>query len=153
MAHAQDAPTFRSSVNYRDHRAALDWLEKAFGFEINFVVIDNNDEIVHAEMRFGNGLISVAQEWSDIARSPKSCDGRNTQQIHVQLESGIEAHCERSRAAGAIITQELADQFYGDRTYRCLDPEGHLWTFGQTLKELSFAQMEKASGLKLREKL
>jgi uncharacterized glyoxalase superfamily protein PhnB len=109
--------------------------------------------IVHAEMRFGNGLISIAQEWSEITRSPKSCGGKNTQQVHVQLESGIDAHCERARAAGGVVIQEPEDQFYGDRTYRCLDPEGHLWTFGQTVKALSLPEMERASGLKIKEHL
>jgi uncharacterized glyoxalase superfamily protein PhnB len=62
-------------------------------------------------------------------------------------------HCERARAAGAKIVQEPADQFYGDRTYRCLDPEGHLWTFSQRLQEKMMTEMERASGLTLREKL
>lgn len=36
-----------------------------------------------------------------------------------------------AQAGGAVIEQELQDQFYGDRTYRAKDPEGHVWTFGR----------------------
>jgi uncharacterized glyoxalase superfamily protein PhnB len=97
--------------------------------------------------------VTVAREWSDITRSPKSAGGKNTQQIHVQLQDDIDAHCARARAAGATIVAEPSDQFYGDRTYRALDPEGHLWTFGQRVKVLTLGEMEKASGLKLRETL
>lgn len=154
MAGATPTPSFSSAIIYQNNRAALDWLEKAFGFEVLFVVVDENEKIGHAEMKFGNGLIYIGNEWSEATRSPKSVGGKNTQFVHVHLESGIDAHCERARKAGATITQEPSDQFYGDRTYRCLDHEGHLWTFGQTIKTLTFEEMEKATGntLKLREK-
>jgi uncharacterized glyoxalase superfamily protein PhnB len=69
--------------------------------------------------------------------------------IHVHLADGIDAHCDRAKAAGASILQEPADQFYGDRSYRARDPEGHVWTFGQTVKRVSREEAEQASGLKI----
>ena len=147
------SPVFQPSVNYQDDRAALDWLQKAFGFEPSLIVADDSGKIVHAEMKFGDGRLTIAREWSDITRSPKSVGGKNTQQVHVQLQGDIDAHCARARAAGATIVAEPSDQFYGDRTYRALDLEGHLWTFGQEVKVMTLGEMEKASGLKLRETL
>jgi hypothetical protein len=44
---------------------------------------------------------------------------------------------------------EPETQFYGDRTYRCRDPEGHFWTVGQTVKEVSREEAEKITGLKI----
>lgn len=155
MTSQDSTPTFRSAVVYRDDRAALDWLEKAFGFEISFVVTDKEGNLGHAEMKFGNGLIMISREWSNETRSPKNANGKNTQFLHVHLASGLDAHCERARKAGAVIVQEPSDQFYGDRTYRCFDHEGHLWTFGQTVQTLTFDEMEKNSGgqFKLRHSL
>jgi uncharacterized glyoxalase superfamily protein PhnB len=147
------ASVFWPSVNYQDDRAALEWLAKAFGFETSLVVTDDAGKIVHAEMKFEGAPIMIAREWSDITRSPKSLGGKNTQQVHVQLTGDIDAHCARAKAAGATIVQEPSDQFYGDRSYRALDPEGHLWTFGQTVKVVSLAEMEQATGLKVRETL
>jgi uncharacterized glyoxalase superfamily protein PhnB len=142
--------TFSSSVVYKDHRKALAWLEAAFAFEVSMVVTDDKGEIAHAEMRFGDGSINVAQEWSDITKSPSAVGGHNTQQVNVRIDADIDAHCERARKAGARIVQEPGDQFYGDRTYRCQDPEGHVWNFRQAVKAVSIAEMEKASGLKIR---
>jgi uncharacterized glyoxalase superfamily protein PhnB len=65
------------------------------------------------------------------------------------LSDGLDAHCERARAAGARITQEPAEQFYGSRVYRALDPEGHVWNFDQKIEDMSTADMEKASGLSI----
>ena len=61
----------------------------------------------------------------------------------------MDAHCGRARAAGATILAEPSDQFYGDRTYRAVDLEGHVWSFGQTVRQVSREQAEAASGLKI----
>ena len=146
-------PTFRSAIVYKDDRAAIEWLQKAFGFEVSLIVSDDAGKIQHAEMKYRGGLLMVAREWADFTRSPLALGGSNTQFLHVHIDADIDGHCARARAAGAVILQEPSDQFYGDRTYRAKDPEGHVWTFGQTVAALSFDQMEKASGLKLRETL
>lgn len=142
--------TLTSALCYRDPKRALDWLERAFGFELAMLVTDEKGEIGHSEMRFGNGLIMIGQEWSADHKSPASIDGKNTQTVHVHLERDIDGHCARARKAGAVILQEPADQFYGDRTYRARDPEGHIWTFGQTVRRLSPEEMSDGSGFTVR---
>ena len=142
-------PSFGSAVFYRDPRAALDWLEEAFGFERSMVITDKDDRLAHSEMKFGDGYLMVGSEWADFVASPASVGGKNTQSIHVQLRDGIDSHCERARAAGAAILMEPADQFYGDRTYRARDPEGHVWTFAQTVRHVTREEAERASGLKI----
>jgi uncharacterized glyoxalase superfamily protein PhnB len=146
-------PSLSTGVIYRDPKAALKWLEEAFGFEPVMVVINEDGEIGHSEMRFGDGLIYVGREWDETHRSPASVSGKNTQSLNVHLESGIDEHCERARAAGAVIIREPVDQFYGDRNYMAVDPEGHIWSFSQTLTEMSFAEMAKAGGREIRERL
>ena len=113
------------------------------------VITDDDGNISHSELSLGNGCIMVGGEWAENIKSPASVDGAfNTQTIHVQLTEDIDAHCAHARSVGAEILMEPEDQFYGDRTYRCKDPEGHMWTFGQTLRIVSTEDMAKASGLK-----
>ena len=139
---------FTSAVCYRDAKAALDWLERAFGFEPAMIISDQEGNLAHSEMRLGDGLIMIGNEWDAATRSPASLDGRTTQTVHVHLADDIDGHCARARAAGAVILQEPETQFYGDRTYRARDPEGHIWTFGQTVETLTPEQWDRASGLK-----
>ena len=141
--------TFGSALYYRDPFAALDWLEKAFGFTRSMVITDREGKLAHSEMRFGDGYIMVGQQWTEQTVSPALVGGKNTQSVHVQLKEGIDAHCERARAAGAVIVRELEDQFYGDRVYASRDPEGHVWSFGQTVRTVSREEAEQASGLKI----
>ncbi len=142
-------PSLGARIYYRDPWAALDWLEKAFGFERSMVITDKDGHLAHAEMRFGDGYVMVGSEWADFVASPASVGGKNTQSIHVQLQDRIGDHCERARTAGAEILMAPADQFYGDRTYRARDPEGHVWTFAQTVRYVSREDAEQASGLKI----
>src|ERR1700677_3213444 len=124
-------PSFIPSVVYQDNRAALKWLEQAFGFEPSEILTDADGKIVHAEMTYGDGVVMIGSEWADWTRSPAALGGKNTQRIHVRVARGIDEHCARARQAGARIVMEPADQFYGDRTYIAADLEGHHWSFAQ----------------------
>ena len=140
---------FRSALFYQDPKAALAWLEKAFGFELVMLLEDANGSVAHSQMEFGDSYVMIGQEWSADHRSPKSVGGKNTQTVHIQLDTDIDAHFERAKAAGAVIDAEPTTQFYGDRTYRCRDPEGHIWTVSQTVASVSREEAEAASGLKI----
>ena len=145
-----DTPVFTSAITYRDPKAALDWLERAFGFEITMAIEGPPDapEMCHYEMSCaGRGRVMVGAEWNDRMRSPASVGGANTQTVHVQLADGIDDHAERARAAGAEILAEPADEFYGDRCYQALDLEGHRWVFGQTVRTVTRAEAEAAIGM------
>lgn len=146
MSTIDKRPTFGSAICYDDRKAALDWLENAFGFERSMVIVDAEGNIAHAEMAFGDGYIMIASKWADFLESPTGVGGKNTQFLHVHVEADIDAHCERARAGGAEILMEPQDQFYGDRTYRARDLGGHVWTFGQRIQTLTPAEWDAASG-------
>lgn len=138
-----------SAVVYRDPKAALKFLEAAFGLELFMLIEDDAGNLVHSEMRLGDSAIMVGYEWSDEYKSPASIGGKTTQSVHIQIETDVDAHCERVRAAGFDILMEPADQFYGARTYRCRDPEGHIWTVAQDVRQVSREEAEAATGLKI----
>jgi len=144
-----------SAVCYVDPKRAFRWLEQAFGFEPLMVLLDENENIAHSEMTYGDSVVMVGNEWSDDHRSPQSLAGKNTQTVHVQLARGddIDGHCERARGAGAEIMQEPSTQFYGDRTYRARDPEGHIWTFAVTVKETTPDDWQRETGLRTQTRL
>jgi uncharacterized glyoxalase superfamily protein PhnB len=147
-----ETPVFTAAVTYRDPKAALDWLADAFGFEVTMAIDGPDDapEMCHYEMAVeGRGRIMIGAEWAGWTRSPASVGGANTQTTHVDLTGDLDAHCERARAAGATIAAEPEDQFYGDRTYRAVDPEGHAWTFSAHVRDVSRAEAEAALGQRI----
>jgi len=100
-------------------------------------------------MRFGDAYIVVDREWTDFVVSPLSTGGRNTQMVYLRVADGLDVHFARARDAGATILQPPQDQFYGERTYRAADPEGHVWTFSQAIRIVPREEAEKLSGMRI----
>src|SRR5262245_42901486 len=144
-----------SALSYQDPKAAYRWLEAAFGLEPLFVILDAEGNLGHSEMAYGTSVVMVGSEWDAEHKSPKSLDGKNTQTVHVQLAEGedIEAHCARARKAGAEILREPVMQFYGDLTYRAKDLEGHVWSFGVTVRKMKPEEWAKAGGVITKKRL
>ncbi|MES2724333.1 MAG: VOC family protein [Pseudomonadota bacterium] len=138
-----------SALFYQDPKAAIDWLQKAFGFELTMLLEDADGGVAHSQLSFGDSMVMVGTEWTEDHKSPRSIGGKNTQTVSIQIDDDIDAHCARARAAGAEIHAEPETQFYGDRTYRCRDPEGHIWNVSQTVQVVSREEAEAASGLKI----
>jgi uncharacterized glyoxalase superfamily protein PhnB len=114
------------SLRYRDAPAAIDWLERAFGFERHEVHEGPDGTVAHAELRWGDGMIMLGSERGD--DDPYGSHAGQSW-LYVVVEDA-DAHFERAKAAGAEIVRELTDQDYGSRDYSARDPEGNLWSFG-----------------------
>jgi uncharacterized glyoxalase superfamily protein PhnB len=119
-----NAPAVIPSLRYRDAMAAIDWLERAFGFERVMVVEGDDGTVAHAELLHDDGMIMLGTEREDMF-GPHV--GRGWAYVIVD---DADAHYERAKAAGAEIVRELEDQPYGSRDYSARDPEGNLWSFG-----------------------
>ena len=137
-------PRISSALYCRDPAKQITWLCEALGFELRLKVEGEDGRIEHSELSFGpDGLIMVGQEKTDTARfgtaflSPLSAQG-NTQHLMLFVDD-VDAHCERARQNGARIVAEPAlhdygDDYWADRSYGCLDPEGHMWWVTQRIR-------------------
>jgi uncharacterized glyoxalase superfamily protein PhnB len=117
-------PSVIPSLRYKDARRAVEWLQEAFGFEPHVVVDGEGDEIAHAELTYGDGMVMLGTQRDD---SYGSHVGQGW--LYVVVEDA-DAHYARAKAAGAEIVRELEDQDYGSRDYSARDFEGNLWSFG-----------------------
>ena len=122
-------PQIIPQLPYQDVLAAIDFLERAFGFSERRDARIEYPGGVHAEMEIGEGLIMLGGPGGHGAFPPKG-EGNPSSLIMVYVDD-VDAHFERARGAGATIVAELADKFFGDRVYEALDREGHRWSFHQ----------------------
>ena len=120
------------ALQYRDAKAAIAFLCKAFGFEKNAVYEETDGSIAHAQLTLGNGMIMLGSvkdsEYSKLLVRPADAGGV-TMSVYIVVDD-TDAHFARARAAGVAIIREPVTQDYGGRDYTCKDPEGHVWTFG-----------------------
>jgi PhnB protein len=135
MSEARAYPTVTPYLLYEDVDAALRWLSDAFGFEERLRFQPDDGPVNHAEVVVeGFGVVMLGHPGPDY-RSPRS-SGERSALVHVVV-GDVDAHFRRARDAGAEILQEPADQEYGDRRYDALDPEGHMWSFAQRVREVA----------------
>ena len=120
------------ALRYNDARAAIAFLEKAFGFRSRLIVPGEGEDVVHAQLTVGDAMIMLGTHREDEFGRNMAVPGpggRNTQTIYLITEDP-DAHYAGAREAGAVIVQELKDADHGGRGYTCRDQEGHLWSFG-----------------------
>ncbi|MEZ6243003.1 MAG: VOC family protein [Phycisphaerales bacterium] len=125
--------TIIPGMRYRDAHAAIDWLERVFGFRRHLVVPGENNTIVHAQLAYGEGMVMLSSitdsPASSIMAQPDEVGGRETQSPYI-LVSDADAVYARAKAAGAKIVIEIKSPEYGGRAFSCADPEGHVWHVG-----------------------
>jgi uncharacterized glyoxalase superfamily protein PhnB len=54
-----DQPNIFPAMRYRDGKAAMEWLKRAFGFEPGFVADAPGGGVAHAELSLGPGVIML----------------------------------------------------------------------------------------------
>jgi len=113
---------------YPDVRAAVAWLEAAFGFEERVRIGDAH----RAQMRVGtDGAIVVADVRRDQVAPAR---GVVTQLIKVRVPD-VDAAFARSREHGARVVDELQTYEYGERSGVVEDLAGHRWELTQTVRD------------------
>jgi uncharacterized glyoxalase superfamily protein PhnB len=127
-------PQITPYLLYEDVDAAVDWLTATFGFTEQMRMKGPEGKANHAELKLGEGVVMMGNPGPDY-QNPKH-RGAATHLVYVYVDD-IDKHHEVARAKGAVIVRELADQFYGDRSYGAEDPEGHQWTFAQHVRDVA----------------
>jgi uncharacterized glyoxalase superfamily protein PhnB len=114
---------------YPDVRAAVAWLEAAFGFEERVRIGDAH----RAQMRVG---VDAAIVVADVGRDRVVPDGGGmTHLIKVRVpdvDSAFARACER----GARVVEDVTTFEYGERSGVVEDIGGHRWELTQTVRDV-----------------
>jgi len=110
----------------KDSAVAIEFYKKAFGATELLRMPMPDGRIGHAEIKIGRAIIMMADEYPEIQfLSPKSLGG-SAVMIHLYVDD-VDALAIQAVAAGAELSRPVADQEYGDRNCRIVDPFGHAW--------------------------
>ena len=113
-------------LKYDDAHAAIDFLERAFGFKRLQVHENDDGKVVHGELRAGDAIVALS---STGAGDPVYEQGAH-QSVVYAVADDVDQLFERAREAGAEVIMEPTDQDYGSRDFSVRDPEGNVWAFG-----------------------
>jgi uncharacterized glyoxalase superfamily protein PhnB len=114
---------------YPDVRAAVAWLESAFGFEERVRV----GEAHRAQLRVGaDGAVIVADVRGD---QVAPTGGTATHIVKVRVPD-VDAAFARAIRAGARVLEEPRTHPYGERSCMLEDMNGHHWELTQTVRDV-----------------
>jgi uncharacterized glyoxalase superfamily protein PhnB len=125
------AATLHAYLAYRDAPAAIDWLERAFGFATTLRFPDEDGGVMHAELRLGDAAIVLFSDHDGYERPPRKGDTVGWGlYLTMGAPAGVDAVFERATAAGATAIWKTEMSEWGNYRCRFADPEGYEWTFG-----------------------
>jgi uncharacterized glyoxalase superfamily protein PhnB len=127
MSDMTPTPQVWPTLRARDARGLIRFLVEVVGFE-DTVVYGEGERVDHAQLNWplGGGLMlgSVRDDPDDKWSLTPGSFGAYV------VTDDPDALCERIRAGGGEITDDLHDTDYGSRDFSIRDPEGNRWSFG-----------------------
>ena len=85
-------------------------------------------------LRIGNHRAQLSIRQGSVIVT-KQGGNRSASALLVRMND-IDNHYEHAKQAGARIISPPADYPYGERQYTAEDPDGHRWTFSQTIADI-----------------
>ncbi len=135
--------TLTPSITVRDAASAIEFYKKAFGAVEKGVMKGPDGKVMHAELRIGDSLIMLADEFPQFGSlSPQSIGGSGSG-LHIYVED-VDSAFDRAIGAGGAVEMPVADMFWGDRFGKLVDPFGHKWSIATHTRDMSMEEIEKA---------
>jgi PhnB protein len=136
--------TLTPYMTVRDAARAIEFYKKAFGaVERGGVMKGPDGKVMHAELRIGDSIIMLADEFPEFGGlSPQSTGGAGMG-LHIYVDD-VDSAFERAIGAGGTVEMPVADMFWGDRYGKLVDPFGHKWSIATHTRDVSMKEMEEA---------
>lgn len=129
-------------LRVRGAAKAIEFYQQAFGAVEDFRLSEPGGRIGHCELKFGDATVMVSDEYPEYGiKGPESFGGSGTS-IHLHVDD-VDALTRQAAEAGATVTMEPTDQFYGERAARLVDPYGHEWLLGSEIEKVSVEEMQR----------
>lgn len=120
---------------------AIDFYAEAFGARELFR-LPMGDRIGHAEIRIGDSVVMLADEFPTMGHLGPNSRGGPTASLLFYTED-VDASFARAIEAGCTAEREPQDQFWGDRMGTLRDPFGHQWSLATHKEEVSPEEMQR----------
>jgi PhnB protein len=123
-----------------DAAEAIEFYKKAFGAKERVRMDAPGRKIGHAELEIGDSLVMLADTFPQSTTRPPNELGGTSAGVFLYVED-VDQVVKRATDAGATITMEVADQFWGDRFGSVKDPFGHSWSIATHVEDVPPEEM------------
>jgi len=123
-----------------DAAEAIDYYTKAFGAKERVRMETPDGKVGHAELEIGDSLVMLSDPFPQASTKTPSELGGTSVSVFMYVED-VDAVVKQAVGAGATVTMEVADQFWGDRFGSVKDPFGHLWSIATHVEDVPPEEM------------
>jgi PhnB protein len=123
-----------------DAAEAIEYYKRAFGAKERVRMDTPDGKIGHAELEIGDSLVMLSDPTPQASTKPPKELGGTSASVFLYVED-VDAVVKQAVDAGATITMEVADQFWGDRFGTVSDPFGHLWAIATHVEDVPPEEM------------
>jgi PhnB protein len=116
-----------------DGAAEIEFCKQAFGAIELSRRVGHAGEVVHATLKITDDLFMVHGQYPHLKSIAPGSDGSSSVVIYLYIDDA-DSVIDRAVKAGAQILLPLADQPWGDRVGRVIDPAGHVWNVATHLR-------------------
>jgi PhnB protein len=125
-----------------DAAEAIAYYKKAFGAEETVRMEAPDGKIGHAELKIGDSHVMLSDPFPQASTTPPKELGGTSASIFMYVED-VDAVVQQAVGAGATVTMEVEDQFWGDRFGSITDPFGHIWSIATHVEDLTPEEIEE----------
>jgi len=125
-----------------DAEKAIEYYTKAFGAKETVRMDGPDGRIGHAELKIGDSLVMLSDPFPQASTTPPKELGGTSSSIFMYVED-VDAVVQKAVDAGATVTMEVEDQFWGDRFGSITDPFGHNWSIATHVEDLTPEEIEE----------
>jgi PhnB protein len=118
-----------------DAAKAIDYYKKAFGAKERMRMEAPGGKIGHAELEIGDSLVMLSDPFPQSSSKPPKELGGTSGGVFMYVED-VDGVVKRAVDAGATVTMEVADQFWGDRFGTITDPFGQSWSIATHVEDV-----------------
>jgi PhnB protein len=134
--------TLTAYLAVRDAAEAIKFYCKAFGGKELFRLKGNDGRIGHAEIRIGDSIIMLSDEFMEMGVVGPLVLGGSPIKLQIAVKN-TDAFMAKAIAVGATVVRPAHDQFYGYRAGMILDPFGYTWGVSSRIEIVSTKEMQK----------
>jgi uncharacterized glyoxalase superfamily protein PhnB len=141
-ARAAGMPWLTPYLTVKDADAALDFYQRAFGFEKRMAMPGPDGRTKHAELAWRDAVVMLGPEGGEgcPAKSPATSGTPSPVGLYLYCDD-VDAMYARASSAGAKVPSPPQTMFWGDRVFQAIDPDGHNWTFATNVADFDPANV------------
>ena len=136
-------------LGVKDIEQASRFYQKTLGFQQQFALPRADSQLTLAVLKYGSSMLLLGRldelHYEHKVRARKIRKGPHGLGITLTLlVPDLQKAYKAVKKARAPILLEPVDEFYGDRVFMFLDPDGYEWKISQTIKQVGLDESTRS---------